>query len=376
MRCEGPFKEIVIESAKVEMKRTPTTSGGRERLGSTGSTGSMGTVVTTSDANKMDKKIDWLVRTVKEMKDEIACKSEIKTIITQIIREELETFRQELDEMKRNIQVKTTGKGSYSEAVKNKKKESILIVQPKMEQESEATKKMVKEKIDIRKLEVGITKLKKGNKGSIILGCESEKEIEKLRDTVKEKLGEDFKVTEPRGIKPKIKVVNVGEEEIQLDDVSLIDTIKKQNKIEEESYIKIVKRMIRERSDGRKENGSVILEVDEMTHELMLRREKLNIGWRKCLVFDHYSVKRCFKCWGYYHIAKNCKREETCHRCAGNHKVSDCKASKMKCVNCMYKIKTYNIKINDEHDALSRKCPTFIRALEEEKKRTGGESTK
>lgn len=250
VRCEGPFKEIVIESAKVEMKRTPTTSGGRERLGSTGSTGSMGTVVTTSGANKqqgMDKKIDWLVRTVKEMKDEIACKSEIKTIITQIIRGELETFRQELDEMKRNIQVKTTGKGSYSEAVKNKKKENILIVQPKMEQESEATKKMVKEKIDIRKLEVGITKLKKGNKGSIILGCESEKEIEKLRETVKEKLGDDFKVTEPRGIKPKIKVVNVGEEEIQLDDVNLIDTIKKQNKFEEEFYIKIVKRMIREK---------------------------------------------------------------------------------------------------------------------------------
>lgn len=93
-------------------------------------------------------------------------------------------------------------------------------------------------------------------------------------------------------------------------------------------------------------------------------------------MFDHYSVKRCFKCWGYYHIAKNCKREETCHKCAGNHKVSDCKASTMKCVNCMYKIKTYNVKINDEHDALSRKCPTFIRALEEEKKRTGGESTK
>ncbi|EFN68952.1 hypothetical protein EAG_00180, partial [Camponotus floridanus] len=42
----------------------------------------------------------------------------------------------------------------------------------------------VKEKVDIKKLDVGITKLKKGNKGSIILGCESESEMEKLRDTV------------------------------------------------------------------------------------------------------------------------------------------------------------------------------------------------
>ncbi|XP_011694553.1 PREDICTED: uncharacterized protein LOC105453951 [Wasmannia auropunctata] len=197
--------------------------------------------------------------------------------------------------------------------------------------------------------------------------------MEKLKDTVREKLGEDFKITEPKKIRPKIKVVNVGDEEMQLKDETLVDTIKKQNTIDsrdEEFCIKIVKRMIKDKG------GSLILDVDEMTHELILRKDKINIGWRKCLVFDHYSVKRCFKCWGYYHIAKDCKRQETCNKCAGNHKASECRAKKMRCVNCMHKIKTYNLKINDEHDALSRKCPTFIRALEEEKKRTGWQTTK
>jgi len=383
VKCEGPFKEIVNESDKAEMKKTPTASSGRERLGSTGSTGSYLTTSGTNKQYEMDAKVDWLVRTVKEMRDEVACKNKIKTMITQIIREELKIFRRELEEVKKNISEKATrGPESYSEAVKNKKKENILIVEPKREQENEATKKMVKEKVDIKKLEIGITKLKKGNKGSIILGCESEREMEKLRDTAREKLGEDFKITEPKGSIPKLKVVNVGEE-LQLDDVILIDTIKKQNKIDNKLYIKIVKRMVKGRSDDntqaggkRKEGGSLILEVDERTQELLLRREKINIGWRKCLVFDHYSVKRCFKCWSYYHIAKNCKREETCHKCAENHKVRDCKASKIRCVNCMHRIKTYNLKINEEHNALSRKCPTFIKALEEEKRRTGWESTK
>lgn len=41
----------------------------------------------------------------------------------------------------------------------------------------------------------------------------------------------------------------------------------------------------------------------------------------------------------------------------------------------MYKIKTYNLKINDEHEAVSVECPTHIRALEEEKKRTGWDPT-
>ncbi|EFN70908.1 hypothetical protein EAG_00811 [Camponotus floridanus] len=79
VKCEGPFKEIENESDKVEMRKTPTASGGRERLGSTGSTGSRGATVTSSGANKqqgMEGKIDWLVNTVKEMRDEVVCKKE------------------------------------------------------------------------------------------------------------------------------------------------------------------------------------------------------------------------------------------------------------------------------------------------------------
>lgn len=121
---------------------------------------------------------------------------------------------------------------------------------------------------------------------------------------------------------------------------------------------------------GRRGKGFLILEVDKTTHEQMIKREKINIGWRRCLVFDYFNVKRCFKCWGYYHIAKTCTRQDTCFKCARNHKAEEYTAMKKRCVNCMYKDKTYNLKINDEHEAVSRECPTYIRALEE-KKRTG-----
>lgn len=52
----------------------------------------------------MDVKIDWLVRTVKGMKDEMACKKEIKTMIRKIVREEMRNIKQELEEMKGNMQ--------------------------------------------------------------------------------------------------------------------------------------------------------------------------------------------------------------------------------------------------------------------------------
>lgn len=76
-----------------------------------------------------------------------------------------------------------------------------------------------------------ITKLRKGNKGTIILGCEKERELEKLKTTVQNKLGEDYKVMEPKKIEPKIKIINVGEKEIKLEEDDLIDTILKQNRM-------------------------------------------------------------------------------------------------------------------------------------------------
>lgn len=148
----------------------------------------------------------------------------------------------------------------------------------------------------------------------------------------------------------------------------------KQNKIEderEEFHMRIIKKISKENTREREVNGSIIVELDDITHDSIMNRGKISVGWRQCRVFDYFSVKRCFKCWGYNHIAKNCMRQETCHKCAGEHKADECKAKKKRCVNCMHKIKAYNLKINEEHDALSRECPIYLRAIEQEKKRTG-----
>lgn len=396
--CSGPFDRFTIESEADMKKASAVAGGGRDRLGSTGSTGSFTTpssgnrISGASGSSTIDVKIDWLIKIVKEIKDETACKKEIKMMVKEIVREELGNVKQELlEELKRMIQGEVCGstggiQRSYSEAVKEKKKENVIIIKPKIQQESEVTKKLIKEKVDIKNMAMGITKLKKGSKGTVIMGCETGEEMKTLKATVQDKLGENFKVTESPQMKPKIKIINVSEEEMRLDDDDLITTIKKQNRIDainDGFQMRIVKKIVKEkRNDNNqlrrreKEEGSIIIEVDEETHELMLKKEKLNVGWRKCPIFNHINVKRCFKCWGYYHIAKNCTRDETCHKCAGNHKAIECTATKKKCVNCMFKIRTYNLKISDEHDALSPECPTFKRAIQEEKRRAGWEDAK
>jgi len=98
--------------------------------------------------------------------------------------------------------------------------------------------------------------------------------MEKLKTTVQAELVENFKITESSQIKPKIKIVNISEEEIKLNDDNLIDTIKKQNKIvaNKEFQMRIVKRIIKEKKNDdsksrkrEKEKGSVIIETNKKT---------------------------------------------------------------------------------------------------------------
>lgn len=174
---------------------------------------------------------------------------------------------------------------NYSKVMKNKKEERIVI-KPKIDQESEETKKIIKEKVDIKSLLLDITKVKKGSKGAIILGCETEREIkkidrieriERLKETVQDKLGEKYETTELKKKKPRLKIINIGEEIMKLQDEDIIETIERQNEIKEMEgvfHIGIVKRIVkrgrqseRRAGGGRGEEGSLIVEMDKLTYE-------------------------------------------------------------------------------------------------------------
>lgn len=91
-KCESPYEEIKVESEKEETKKLMTGGSDREdiRKDSIRAASSMSRPSTT------DLKMDWLVRTVKEMKEEVACKNEIKSILREIVRSELKEIKQEL----------------------------------------------------------------------------------------------------------------------------------------------------------------------------------------------------------------------------------------------------------------------------------------
>ena len=65
------------------------------------------------------------------------------------------------------------------------------------------------------------------------------------------------------------------------------------------------------------------------------------------------SITQCYKCQGFNHVAKDCKKDQKCVRCAGPHKSTDCPDKNketliVKCSNC-----------NGNHVAASKECSKF-----------------
>ncbi|XP_070170427.1 uncharacterized protein, partial [Polyergus mexicanus] len=105
------------------------------------------------------------------------------------------------------------------------------------------------------------------------MGCETGKEMKTLKATVQDKLGENFKVTESSQMKPKIKIINVSEEEMRLDDDDLITTIKKQNRIDainDGFQMRIVKKIVKEK---RNDNNQLRRKEKEEEHQSGFRKQ-------------------------------------------------------------------------------------------------------
>lgn len=61
-----------------------------------------------------------------------------------------------------NAGTKDKSKRSYSDVTKDNKKENIMIVKPKTQQDSKETEKIIKAKVDIKNMNIGVTKFRTG----------------------------------------------------------------------------------------------------------------------------------------------------------------------------------------------------------------------
>lgn len=101
---------------------------------------------------------------------------------------------------------------------------------------------------------------------------------------------------------------------------------------------------------------SVILTFKDITQ---LQKAMVNDYRIRGMIFDvaifvpRKTIVRCYNCLRFDHPSKWCKRDKTCHLCAGNHEANDCKdPEKLKCINC-----------NGPHRSMSKDCPKYAEKM-------------
>ncbi|KAG7191190.1 hypothetical protein KM043_013985 [Ampulex compressa] len=138
--------------------------------------------------------MDWLVMRVR---DEIVIKNEIKNIITSMVREELKDFKKKLE--------------------------------AKQQQDNEKTKKSGEREHSYQEDVNRCIKDEKRGKAVIVLACKSVQEFKQLKSKVESKLGGKYQITEPKGFEPKLKILNLDEEDINFEEDQIVDPKKKKD---------------------------------------------------------------------------------------------------------------------------------------------------
>lgn len=95
---------------------------------------------------------------------------------------------------------------------------------------------------------------------------------------------------------------------------------------------------------------------------ILLKKDKIRIGWVQCQIVERVPIIRCFKCLELGHRAKDCKGEDRATACINcgeiGHQASGCQKPSF-CVKCQIR----------GHRADQTRCPFFRKWLQEERKK-------
>lgn len=118
-----------------------------------------------------------------------------------------------------------------------------------------------------------------------------------------------------------------------------------------------------------REQKVAVLEIDERSAHRLIDRGKIKIGWVLCRVRERAMVTRCYKCFGYGHVARNCSgpdRSKLCYKCQEPGHIAKMCSQKERCMVCL------DNGINEAkaaHIPGSGKCELYREALQAAKLR-------
>lgn len=246
------------------------------------------------------------------------------------------------------------------------KMEQTVLIKPNTAQSADATKRDICEKLD--PIEFAVKQLRFKESGEVAIRCDNPDLAANLFKAATERLTEKYTVSTQKPLKPRLKVVGFSK---TMNEEKLVDCLKKQNQAASSLDIQVV---CINRNEKRKSNQmSAILETDARAFDVLMKLERVTLGWERCRVTEAIDVRRCFNCSEYGHKAAACTKPSCCPKCSGDHKIGECKEDAEKCINCHH-VNTKQQSSDDElldvtHPSWSSECPIYQKQLKKARQR-------
>ncbi|XP_030751008.1 uncharacterized protein LOC115878599 [Sitophilus oryzae] len=303
------------------------------------------------------------------LRKEVECLNREKELLNNLISElkySNETQKALISTYQNRVVDKSSGlsspnqpRNSYSEVAKTQKSvKSILVIKNQNQTVPiDAVYEEVTKTLNPASVEARINGTKK-IRGGVVIDCDSEDSLKKIKDGLNEKLGNKYDINVPKMFKPRLIVKDVrvcdytNNEEVIKNIVAL-------NGIGESAMSEI--KIITHLKYFNKIN--LIIEVSPMIRKMMLEKQFIFIGWKKSYVSDYLRIIQCYKCYGYGHVEKECRGTLTCSKCTEGHKFNACKSINDVFINCVNHNKKLRKTVPVDHSVKSKDCPIYLNYL-------------
>lgn len=249
----------------------------------------------------------------------------------------------------------------YSQCVASSNK--TLIINPVSDAVSPADNRNII-KTKLKPSDYKICGVSNSKKGGVIIQCPSSAERDKLKTDAASQLGSDFVLSVPTKILPRVRVFGFS---VQYNSDELVEIIKEQNSnlFSEDAHVNAV-HIFQAKKNQR---FGAKLEVDPSTFKKLIEAEKICIGWNVCAVQEDLNIRRCFKCWGFDHVASKCVANIRCPKCGDSHSQDTCDSTSEKCAVCSDAVAKFHLKIDTNHTIFSTSCSSLNHRISQERRR-------
>ncbi|CAH1114630.1 unnamed protein product [Psylliodes chrysocephalus] len=244
-----------------------------------------------------------------------------------------------------------SGPSFYSDMLKkpvaNKMPSSSLLIQTINKGNNSNVLEDIQKCVNPADLKVCINGTKK-TKNGLIINCDNQKSLDKLKTSINNQLGKKYTVSEAKKFNPRLIIKNVHiDEDMSYEEIA--NTIFSLNQMDAFSSCDL--KIVTVLRYSQKTYCDIVLEVSPLLRNHLLQKSFVHIGWKGCPVNDYFRVVRCYKCSGLGHEEKNCEGKRICPICADEHSIKDCKADRKKCSNCFIHNSKYKTSLDCNHAA-------------------------